>query len=95
MREMPLNRTPYVSAAVVAVLASLLLLVASCSSEQPQGQAGEDRRSGEPREVVGGAQTGKARETPEDASQPEPDKPLVPITHLTSNLESVSKEELS
>ena len=87
-----MSRTSY--APVVAVLASLLLLVASCFSEQPQGQAGEDRRASESREAAaGGAQTEEAGQPPDDASQP--DKPLVPIAHLTSTLESVSEEELA
>ena len=93
-----MNRTLYapVAAAVMALLASLLLLVASCSPEQPQGQASGDRQAGEVREgQAGGSQPEEGRQTSEDASQPEPERPLVPIAHLTSTLKSVSEEELS
>jgi poly-gamma-glutamate capsule biosynthesis protein CapA/YwtB (metallophosphatase superfamily) len=75
--------------AVVAVLASLLPLVGSCSSDRPEGQSGGDKRAG----AVGGeSQPKEANGTSEDAHQPEY---LVPIAHLTSTRESVSEEELS
>jgi poly-gamma-glutamate capsule biosynthesis protein CapA/YwtB (metallophosphatase superfamily) len=93
-----LNRRIYAPAtvAVVAVLASLLLVVASCSPEQTQGQAGGDRQAGEVREgQAGGSQPGDGGEYSEGASQPEPERPLVPIAHLTSKREGVSKEELA
>ena len=86
-----MTRTLYapVTVAVVAVLASLLLLVGSCSSDRPEGQSGGDKQAG----AVGGeSQPKEAGGTSEDASQPEH---LVPIAHLTSNRESVSEEELS
>lgn len=73
------------AAAVMAVLASLLLLVASCSPERPDGQAAGDRQAGEARENrSGGSQPEEGGETSEGASQPEPEGPLVPIAHLTS-----------
>jgi poly-gamma-glutamate capsule biosynthesis protein CapA/YwtB (metallophosphatase superfamily) len=81
----------------MAFVISLILLLASCSSDAPQGQAREDRGSGEPRETReaagGGSGAAGAGQAPEEASRP--DEPLVPIAHLTSTRESVSKEELS
>ncbi len=89
-----MKRTRYASAVVVlAILASLALLLVSCSSEDPEEEAGGNGQASGVREDRGaGAQPGEA---PEDASQPEPDRPLVPIAHLTSTRESVSKEELA
>jgi hypothetical protein len=83
-----------VAIAVVAVLASLTLLVlGSCSTERTEGQADKDQRAGEVRED----QTREARheEAAGDTGQPEPQASLVPIAHLTSLKESVSTEELS
>jgi poly-gamma-glutamate capsule biosynthesis protein CapA/YwtB (metallophosphatase superfamily) len=91
--EASLRRKLYALAAAATVLISLL---GSCSPEPSEGQAGEDRRSGESRgAAAGGSQPEEAAETPEGPSQPEPERPLVPITHLTSTRESVSKEDLS
>src|SRR5919112_2229525 len=79
-----LKRTLYTPAAMIVILASLLLLLGSCSPERPEGQSGEDKQAGGLQQESGG--------NPEDASPPES---LVPIVHLTSNRESVSKDELS
>jgi poly-gamma-glutamate synthesis protein (capsule biosynthesis protein) len=86
---MPLKRALYVPVAVVAVLASLVLLLSvSCSTERPEGRTADDRRAGD-------ARPGAAGEPSEGAGQPEPRASLVPIAHLTSLEESVSTEELS
>jgi poly-gamma-glutamate capsule biosynthesis protein CapA/YwtB (metallophosphatase superfamily) len=93
-----LRRNPYALAAVATVLICVLVLVVSCSSEPSQGQASGDQRSGESRGVAADGpqpQSEGTDETPEDASQPGPERPLVPIAHLTSKREGVSKEELS
>jgi poly-gamma-glutamate capsule biosynthesis protein CapA/YwtB (metallophosphatase superfamily) len=93
-----LRRNPYALAAVATVLICVLLLVVSCSSEPSQGQASGDQRSGESRGAAADGsqpQPEGTDETPEDASQPGPERPLVPIAHLTSKREGVSKEELS
>jgi len=82
-----LKRALYLQIIVMAVLVSLIPLVSiSCSAEQPQKRAGEDRQAGE----------GK----PTDAGEPskgadQPPASLVPIAHLTSLDESVSTEDLS
>ncbi len=89
-----MKRTLYVAIAVVAVLASLTLLVlGSCSAERSEEQAGKDQRADAVRED----QTREVRpeEAAGDTSQPEPQASLVPIAHLTSLRESVSPEELS
>ena len=94
--EASLRRELHALAAVTTVLISLLLLIVSCSSEPSQGQAGGDQRSGESQgPAAGGSQPEGADEAPENASQPEPERPLVPIAHLTSKREGVSKQELS
>jgi poly-gamma-glutamate synthesis protein (capsule biosynthesis protein) len=94
--EASLKRALYVQqTAVVAVLASLMLLASlSCSAERSEGQ--RDQRAGEAREDRSeGARPGEAGEPSEGAGQPEPQASLVPIAHLTSLRESVSTEELS
>jgi poly-gamma-glutamate synthesis protein (capsule biosynthesis protein) len=74
--------------AVVAVLATLILLpLISCSAERSQ------QRDGEARE--GGVGPRNAGETREGAGQHESLATLVPIAHLTSLDESVSMQELS
>jgi hypothetical protein len=83
-----LKRALYVLVAMVALLASLVLLLTSCSAERPTERAGESQRAGETR-------PGDAGGPSEGAGQPEPRASLVPITHLTSLKESVSPEELS
>src|SRR5919107_3876510 len=84
---MPLKRAPYVP--VAALLALLVLLLAvSCSTERPEGQAGDEGQAGETR-------PGAAGEPLKGADQPEHLASLVPIAHLTSLKESVSMEELS
>src|SRR5919112_6111922 len=89
--EASLKRTLYAPAAMIVILASLLLLLGSCSPERPEGQSGEDKQAGAAREdQAGGPQQESGN--PKDASPPES---LVPIVHLTSNRESVSKDELS
>jgi Bacterial capsule synthesis protein PGA_cap len=86
---MPLKRALHVAVAVVAVLASLVLLLpVSCSTERPEGQAGDEGRAGDARHGAAGAPS-------EGDGQPEPRASLVPIAHLTSTRESVSTEELS
>ena len=84
-------------APVIAVLILLSLLSFSCSPEQSsEEQAAEDRQTGEAREGGGGeSRPERTGEATGEASQPEPVRPLVPIAHLTSDLESVSVEELS
>ena len=83
-----MRRTLYTAMAVVAVLASLVLLpLISCSSERSQ------QRDGEARE--GGASPGNAGQGQEGAGQSESLASLVPIAHLTSLEESVSTQELS
>src|SRR5918995_6733440 len=87
--EMPLKRAPHVQVALVAVLAALVLLLSiSCSSDRPEGQAGDDQRAGD-------ARPGATGEPSEGAGQPDPRSSLVPVAHLTSLKESVSMEELS
>ena len=93
-----MRRNPYALAAVAIVLICVLLLVVSCSSEPSQGQTSGDQRSGESRGAAADGsqpQPEGTDETPEDASQPGTERPLVPIAHLTSKREGVSKEELS
>jgi poly-gamma-glutamate synthesis protein (capsule biosynthesis protein) len=86
---MPLKRAPHVQVALVAVLAALVLLLSiSCSSDRPDGQAGDDQRAGD-------ARPGATGEPSEGAGQPDPRSSLVPVAHLTSLKESVSMEELS
>jgi poly-gamma-glutamate capsule biosynthesis protein CapA/YwtB (metallophosphatase superfamily) len=87
-----LSRTLYAPAVMMVILVSLLLLLGSCSPEGSEGQAGEDKQAGAVREDQAAGSQQESGETSEDASQPEP---LVPIVHLTSNRESVSKDELS
>jgi poly-gamma-glutamate synthesis protein (capsule biosynthesis protein) len=88
-----LNRTLY-APATAAVLAILLFLVAACSTEQPEQGGGGERQEGEARESRDAGS--RATENPsEGAIRPEPEKPLVPIAHLTSTRESVSGEGLS
>ncbi len=85
----------YLRRAVVAVMASLVLLASiSCSAERSEGQG--DQRPGEAREDRSGTtRPGDAGEPSEGADRPEPLASLVPIAHLTSLEESVSVEELS
>jgi hypothetical protein len=84
-----LKRALYVSVAMVVLLASLALLLTSCSAERPSERAGESQqRAGETR-------PGDAGGPSEGAGPPEPRASLVPIAHLTSLKESVSAEELS
>src|SRR5215208_3454418 len=73
--EASLKRTLYRPAAMIVILASLLLLLGSCSPERPEGQSGavHEGQAGGPQQESGGS--------PEDASPPES---LVPIVHLTS-----------
>jgi poly-gamma-glutamate capsule biosynthesis protein CapA/YwtB (metallophosphatase superfamily) len=87
-----LKRTLYAPAAMIVILASLLLLLGSCSPERPEGQSGEDKQAGAVHEGQAGGPQQESGGNPEDASPPES---LVPIVHLTSNRESVSKDELS
>ncbi len=87
-------RVPYVpvAIAIIAALAVLALLLNSCFAEQPTEQSNTDR----PEKAASG-QVGKpasGRRSPEEASSEAP-RSLVPITHLTSTRESVSKDELS
>ncbi len=87
-----MKRTLYAPAAMIVILASLLLLLGSCSPERPEGQAGADKQDGAVNEGQAGGPQQESGGNPEDASRAEP---LVPIVHLTSNRESVSKDELS
>src|SRR5829696_4375997 len=70
----------------------LVFLLGSCSPKGSEGQAGEDKQAGAVREDQTGGSQQESGRISEDASQPQP---LVPIAHLTSNRESVSKDELS
>ena len=87
-----MKKTLYTPAAMIVILASLLLLLGSCSPERPDGQSGEDKQAGAVHEGQAGGPQQESGGNPEDASPPES---LVPIVHLTSNRESVSKDELS
>jgi poly-gamma-glutamate capsule biosynthesis protein CapA/YwtB (metallophosphatase superfamily) len=87
-----LHRTLYASAAIMTILISLLLLLGSCSPEGSVRQAGEDKQAGAVREDQTGGSQQESGQSSEDASQPQS---LVPIVHITSNRESVSKDELS
>ena len=72
-------------------LVFLTLLPISCSNEQTKDQAGQDEeRETQPRDP----RTGAASSSPE-ISPSEPQSSLVPIAHLTSRRNDVSKEELS
>lgn len=79
-----MKRTLYVPA-LVAVLASLVLLF-SCSNDEPEDRTGDRGGSGEARN--GAKPSG-------NADRQEPPAALVPIAHLTSTRESVSEKELS
>ena len=87
-----MHKTLYASAVITTILLSLLLLLGSCSPERPEGQTGEGKQAGAVREEQAAGSQQETGGTSEDASQPEP---LVPIAHLTSNRENVSKDELS
>ena len=87
-----MHRTLYASAAIMTILISLLLLLGSCSPEGSVRQAGEDKQAGAVREDQTGGSQQESGQSSEDASQPQS---LVPIVHITSNRESVSKDELS
>lgn len=67
--------------ALLAVLACLALLAASCSSDEPTER---ERAGGETRAGGGAGSAGKSAA-----------EPLVPIVHLTSTRQSVSEGELS
>jgi hypothetical protein len=82
--------------AVIAVLLCLSPLLFACSSEEPEGQSGDGKASGDtPGERAGGTKDEGAHETSREASQPEPPASLVPIAHISSTLEDVSMEDLS
>ena len=82
-----MKRALYVPLA--ALLASLILLLSvSCSTDGPEGEAGDEGRAGEARPAGAGGSS-------EGAGRPERLASLVPIAHLTSHEESVSPEELS
>jgi hypothetical protein len=89
-----LYRVPYVPVviAVIAALAALALLLNSCFAEQPTQQSHAER----PEKTASGqiGEPASDRRPPEEAPS-EPPRSLVPITHLTSTRESVSKDELS
>jgi poly-gamma-glutamate capsule biosynthesis protein CapA/YwtB (metallophosphatase superfamily) len=79
-------------AAVLAVLAALVLIPASCGPQQPDGrrdlagqQTGEREAADEP----------ESTEEPPRRTAPEPQGLLVPIAHLTSPRQNVTVEELS
>ena len=80
-----MKRTLYAPAAMIVILASLLLLLGSCSPERPEGQSGEDKQAGAVHEGQAGGPQQESGGNPEDASPPES---LVPIVHLTSNREA-------
>ena len=89
-----------VAVATVAGLLSLLPLLFSCSTEQPENKAPdpvtEEARKGESREDRAGATGSRPTdETTTTAHQPDPQTSLAPITHLSSLREGVSLEELS
>jgi poly-gamma-glutamate synthesis protein (capsule biosynthesis protein) len=89
-----------VAAATVAGLLSLLPVLFSCSTEQPENVAPdrgtEEDRKDESRGVR--AESTGSRSTDETTTavrQPDPRTSLVPVAHLSSLRESVSLEELS
>jgi hypothetical protein len=84
---------------VIAVVLALFPLLISCSSDEPGGQPGGDQRPGEDRQA-GATRTEKtgtraAGEPSKGAHASEAQAALVPIAHLSSNLENVSMQKLS
>ncbi len=75
--------------AVIAVIISLFPLLVSCSSEESKDRSGQGQRADAARE--GQPDSGRT----EGAHRSEQQAALVPIAHLSSTLENVSKTELS
>lgn len=81
-------------AAALALLVCLFALLGSCSPERTEDRSGEGRRAGEARADRAGA--GRTEEAGGPSSpEPEREAALVPIAHLSSNLESIGVGELS
>ena len=92
-----MRKNLHAKAAVVVLILSLLLPL-SCSPETPEERGG----NGEPREAPQTKENPSRTTRPEDAgepheraSRPEPPAALVPIAHLSSLRENVSRRELS
>jgi hypothetical protein len=86
---MPLKKAPYVPA-IIAVMFTLALLLASCSGEQSERGSGskevdEDQSS----------EAGSGEDQGSSGSGSDLQASLVPITHLTSTQENISTDELS
>ena len=75
--------------AVIAVIISLFPLLVSCSSEESKDRSGKGQRA----DATRGGQPDSGRT--EGAHRSEHQAALVPIAHLSSTLENVSKTELS
>ncbi len=82
-------------AAVLIVLVCLLPLLGSCSSEPSEDRSGEGRRAGEVRADRTDAPRTEDTGGPAGAAPDQQAAALVPISHLTSTLESIGSEELS
>jgi poly-gamma-glutamate capsule biosynthesis protein CapA/YwtB (metallophosphatase superfamily) len=94
MRGDTARRAPML--AIIAVLLCLSPSLFACSSERSEGQSGAgnapDSKQGE---RSGDAGNEDAQASSKGAGQPEPPAALVPIAHLGSTLEDVSKNDLS
>jgi poly-gamma-glutamate capsule biosynthesis protein CapA/YwtB (metallophosphatase superfamily) len=88
-------RVPVVLA-VIAAIVCLSPLPIACSSEVSKGQSGEKQRAGATHgKQTGDAKTEGADKPAESAGDAERPAALVPIAHLSSNLDGVSMKGLS
>jgi poly-gamma-glutamate capsule biosynthesis protein CapA/YwtB (metallophosphatase superfamily) len=93
MRKEMTLRAPMLPA-VIAVLLCLSPILFACSSERPEGQSGGGNGAAHDKQS-GSAKNEDAQGPSNGAGQTEPPPALVPIAHLSSNLEGVSMEDLS